>query len=182
MPREHHWLHPQTVPRGFLRFYILTLLSKSPQTGYSIIQGIDERTEGAWKPGAGTMYPLLKSLQREGLIGAKGKGRFRKTYVLTQKGSQALAEVRGVIAGMGRKEAIMGRLFSDLLPGEVFVSMMTKRYRESTEFFRQKMSDIPPLQRAGLLRDLRLVVASQLDWIDAELASAGSGSEAEGQP
>ena len=39
------WLHPQAVPRGFLRLYILTMLSKGPEAGYSIMQRIDERTD-----------------------------------------------------------------------------------------------------------------------------------------
>ncbi|HKT22866.1 MAG TPA: PadR family transcriptional regulator, partial [Nitrososphaerales archaeon] len=56
------WLHPQAVPRGFLRLYTLAQLSRGPETGYSIMQKIDERTDGAWKPGPGTMYPLLKSM------------------------------------------------------------------------------------------------------------------------
>lgn len=171
MPSERHWLHPQTVPRGFLRIYILTLLSKAPQTGYSIIQSIDERTEGAWRPGPGTMYPLLKGLQKEGLIASKGRGRSRKSYVLTPKGDQELSEIRKQIAGMGRKDTVMGRLFSDLLPGDVFMAMMIRRFRDTSEFMREKMTQVPAKERVPILRDLRQILGSQLDWIDGELAS-----------
>ncbi len=171
MPPERHWLHPQTVPRGFLRIYMLTLLSKSPQSGYSIIQSIDELTEGAWRPGPGTMYPLLKGLQREGLIASKGRGRSRKTYVLTSKGDQELSEARKQIAGMGRKDTVMGRLFSDLLPGDVFMAMMIRRFRDSSGFIREKVGQIPAKKRAPILRELRQVLASQVDWIDRELDS-----------
>ena len=171
MPPERHWLHPQTVPRGFLRVYILTLLSKGAQSGYSIIQSIEERTDGAWKPGPGTMYPLLKGLQREGLIASRGRGRARKSYVLTPRGSRELEEIRKQVSGMGRKDAVMGRLFSDLLPGDVFMTMMARRFRDGAVFIWQKVDEIATEKRVPILLDLRRSLAAQLDWIDSELAS-----------
>ena len=158
MPRDHHWLHPQTVPRGFLRLYILTVLSRSPESGYSIIQRIDEKTEGAWKPGAGTMYPLLKSMLKEGLVvvsGGAGRG-VSKTYSLTAKGRRELDETRRQIAGAGKKEPVMGRLFSELLPGNVFIPVMLRRIRDGSEFFRVKMAEVPEGERTQLLKVLRL--------------------------
>jgi len=175
MPAPRHWLHPQTVPRGFLRLYILTLLSWGPQSGYSMIQRIDERTEGAWKPGAGTMYPLLKGLLKEGLVKiatSKGKGE-SKTYVLTPKGSKELEETRRLIAGAGRKEAVMVRLLSELLPGSVFVPLVVRRFREGVEVLKQKATEIPVDEREPLLRELRFLLASQIDWIDSQLSPSG---------
>ena len=176
MPPQH-WLHPQTVPRGFLRLYILMLLAKEPHSGYSVIQTIEEKTEGAWRPGPGTMYPRLKSLVKEGLVraaGQDGRGKARgksKTYSLTPKGRRRLDEVKRLIAGAGRKEAVMGRLFSDLLPGELFVRLMVRRFREGAEVFRRKVSEVPAGERRQLLQELRLVFASQVEWVDTELAS-----------
>ena len=43
------WMDPQSVPRGFLRFYVLSLLSRSPEAGYSIMRTIEETTDGAWR-------------------------------------------------------------------------------------------------------------------------------------
>ncbi len=175
-PRARHWLHPQTVPRGFLRLYILTLLSRGPESGYSIIQTIDERTEGAWKPGAGTMYPLLKGLLKEGLVRAaatKGKGGSR-TYAITAKGKRELEEARRVIAGAGKKEPVMGRLFSDLLPGNVFVPVMVRRIRDGADFLKQKLNEIPPQEREPYLRELRFLLTSQVDWIDSQLGGEGA--------
>jgi len=166
-----HWLHPQTVPRGFLRLYILTLLSRGPQTGYSIIQRIDERTDGAWKPGPGTMYPLLKDLLKEGLVrvaSGDGKGA-SKSYALTRKGGRELEKVRNMIAGAGRKEPVMSRLFSELLPGALFFPMMMRRYRDNADVFREKISEVPEAQRWPLLRELRLLTESQMAWIDSQL-------------
>lgn len=171
MPSHRHWLHPQTVPRGFLRLYILTLLSGGPQSGYSIIQGIDEKTEGAWRPGPGTIYPLLMGLRREGLVKAEGRGRRRwnKNYVLTPKGRDELEDVRKQLTGAGKKEAVMGRLFSDLLPPSVFVPLMLSRYKEGIEFFKQKLSEVPRPERDSYLKELALFAESQLEWVRSQL-------------
>lgn len=173
MAGARHWLHPQTVPRGFLRLYILTLLSHGPQTGYSIIQTIDEKTEGAWKPGAGTMYPLLKSLLKEGLVKISGGSRgVSKVYALSPKGKRNLDDARRMIAGVGRKEPVMGRLFAELLPGSVFIHMMVRRWRDGVEVFRLKVAEVPEEERVPLLEELRVVLKSQLDWIDSQIPPA----------
>ena len=36
-------MDPQAVPRGFLRFYVLSLLSRRPEAGYSIMRTIEEQ-------------------------------------------------------------------------------------------------------------------------------------------
>jgi len=151
--------------------YILTLLSREPQTGYSIIQTIDDRTEGAWRPGAGTMYPLLKSLTREGLVKVSGRGGkgVSKTYVLTSKGRRELEAVRKLVSGAGRREPVMSRLFSDLLPGSVFVPLMIRRIRDGAEVLKLKASEIPPGERIPILRELRTVLEPQIEWIDSQL-------------
>ena len=171
MPPPHHWLHPQTVPRGFLRLYVLTLLSDGPRSGYSIIQQIVEKTEGAWRPGPGTMYPLLRGLRIEGLVKAEGSGwrRWNKNYVLTPKGKKELEDVRKQLAGAGKKEAVMGRLFSGLLPASVFVPLMMNRYREGIEFFKQKLSEVPQPERNAYLKELGLFAESQLEWVRSQL-------------
>ncbi len=153
----------------------MTLLSRSPQTGYSIIQTIDEKTEGAWKPGAGTLYPLLKGLLKEGLVKLSGGsgGGVSKTYALTAKGKRSLDEARRMIAGLGRKEPVMGRLFAELLPGSVFVPMMLRRIKDGGEVFKQKVAELPEEERTPMLRELRLALGNQLEWIDSQLSEAG---------
>ncbi|MDG6981372.1 MAG: PadR family transcriptional regulator, partial [Nitrososphaerota archaeon] len=105
LPRR--WLHPQAVPRGFLRLYILTQLSRGPETGYSIMQKIDETTEGAWKPGAGAMYPLLRGLVTDGLAKPEKGSTRSKAYVITAKGRKELGGMRERLAGAGRKERVL---------------------------------------------------------------------------
>ena len=79
-------------------------------------------------------------------------------------------KTRRLIAGAGRKEPVMGRLFSDLLPGSVYVPVMVRRLRDGADVFKQKVGEVPEEERTPLLRELRLVLESQLDWIDSQLA------------
>jgi DNA-binding PadR family transcriptional regulator len=78
------------VRRGDVRAAILDLLSEGqPWNGYQIIQEIGERTQGVWRPSAGSVYPALQQLEDEGLIraqrGEAGEDR-RRNYTLTDEG------------------------------------------------------------------------------------------------
>ena len=169
---SRRWLRPQSVPRGFLRLYILMLLDRGDETGYSIMQTIDLRTDGAWKPGPGTMYPLLKGLESDGLVRAppRARGSRAKSYEITSKGRRELEKMREGIAGMGKKERVIGRLFSDLLPASAFVPAMVNRFKEGSELFRKKISEIPQPDRDMYMKDLRLHMESQVEWIDSKLS------------
>lgn len=78
--------------RGDVRTAILTLLAEGPMHGYQIIQEIEKRSNGAWKPSAGSVYPTLQMLADEGLIIAK-EAEGRKTYSLTKTGSEEAASI-----------------------------------------------------------------------------------------
>jgi DNA-binding PadR family transcriptional regulator len=44
------------------------LLAEAPRNGYQLIQAIEERSEGLWRPSPGSVYPTLAQLEDEGLI------------------------------------------------------------------------------------------------------------------
>lgn len=73
------------APRGDVRAAILSLLIEQPMHGYQLIQQIEERSGGAWKPSPGSVYPTLQMLTDEGLIDVEESGG-RKTYSLTAAG------------------------------------------------------------------------------------------------
>ncbi|WP_026851274.1 PadR family transcriptional regulator [Glaciibacter superstes] len=76
--------------RGDVRAAVLALLAEKPMHGYQIIREIEERSNGAWKPSAGSVYPTLQLLADEGLISAE-ESNGRKTYALTEVGREAVA-------------------------------------------------------------------------------------------
>ncbi|MGN8026205.1 PadR family transcriptional regulator [Microbacterium sp. 22242] len=86
---------PQTprMARGDVRAAVLALLAEQPMHGYQIIQEIEERSGGSWKPSAGSVYPTLQLLADEGLLEAAEQSG-RKTYSLTEAG-RAVADEAG---------------------------------------------------------------------------------------
>jgi DNA-binding PadR family transcriptional regulator len=54
--------------RGDVRLALLRLLAEEPRNGYQLIQPIEERSEGLWRPSPGSVYPTLAQLEDEGLI------------------------------------------------------------------------------------------------------------------
>ena len=75
----------QRMGRGDVRAAVLALLAEQPMHGYQIIQQIEERSGGAWKPSPGSVYPTLQLLTDEGLLTAT-EADGRKTYELTEAG------------------------------------------------------------------------------------------------
>jgi DNA-binding PadR family transcriptional regulator len=79
--------------RGDVRAALLVLLDEEPRTGYALMQEIEQRSEGLWKPSPGSVYPALQQLEDEGLaVVAEAAG--RKTYELTDEGRKHVEENR----------------------------------------------------------------------------------------
>jgi DNA-binding PadR family transcriptional regulator len=78
--------------RGDIRAAILALLTEQPMHGYQIIREIGERSEGAWTPSPGSVYPTLQQLTDEGLV-RSSETESKRVYELTDEG-RAQAENR----------------------------------------------------------------------------------------
>jgi DNA-binding PadR family transcriptional regulator len=62
--------------------------------GYEMIKEIEERTQGAWTPSAGSIYPTLQMLEEAGLIqGEESDGKRR--FTLTETGTSEQREKAG---------------------------------------------------------------------------------------
>lgn len=80
---------PAVFAHGSLRLYLLSLLSNSSMHGYELMQALDERFGGTYKPSAGTIYPRLAKLEDEGLVTKQKDGR-RAIYAITEAGRSEL--------------------------------------------------------------------------------------------
>jgi len=83
--------------RGNVRSAILTLLAEQPMNGYQIMQAIEQRSHGAWKPSSGSIYPTLQQLEDEGLVEteeAKPGQQGSKSYKLSAKGKRYVDDNR----------------------------------------------------------------------------------------
>jgi DNA-binding PadR family transcriptional regulator len=73
--------------RGDVRAAVLILLAEEPRNGYQLMQTIEERSRGLWRPSPGSMYPTLAQLEDEGLIrGIERDG--TKLFELTDQGRE----------------------------------------------------------------------------------------------
>jgi DNA-binding PadR family transcriptional regulator len=81
----HHGRGRGRSRRGNVRAAILALLSERPMHGYEMIQELDSRTGGVWRPSPGSIYPTLQLLEDEGLISSEAVDG-RKRFTLTEAG------------------------------------------------------------------------------------------------
>ena len=68
--------------RGDVRLALLRLLAEEPANGYQLMQTIEERSDGNWRPSPGSVYPTLAQLEDEGLVRSvesEGQRRFEIT-------------------------------------------------------------------------------------------------------
>ena len=79
--------------RGDVRAAILLLLAEEPRNGYGLMQEVEQRSAGAWRPSSGSMYPALAQLEDEGLI-APADAEQGKAFALTDAGREHVAEHR----------------------------------------------------------------------------------------
>jgi PadR family transcriptional regulator PadR len=84
--------------KGCTRTLVLKLLSERPMYGYEIAMTLAKQSENVFSLAQGTLYPLLYSLERKGLIHISKKVRDKKTgrerlyYSLTKKGAETLEQ------------------------------------------------------------------------------------------
>ena len=84
--------------KGCTETMVLSLLAERRMYGYELVSEIQARSRGVFELAQGTVYPLLYTLERKGLVravwetpGAEG-GRRRKYYLLTEPGRKAVDE------------------------------------------------------------------------------------------
>ena len=74
--------------RGDVRAALLVLLAEEPRNGYGLMQEIERRSEGVWRPSPGSVYPALQQLEDEGLV-RSDESNGRKLFHLTDAGREA---------------------------------------------------------------------------------------------
>jgi DNA-binding PadR family transcriptional regulator len=84
-PRGRGGRGGRRTKRGNVRAAILALLAERPMHGYEMIQELESRTGGLWRPSPGSVYPTLQLLEDEDLItGEESAG--KRLFALTDTG------------------------------------------------------------------------------------------------
>jgi len=79
--------------RGDVRAAILLLLEEEPRNGYQLMEEIENRSGGAWRPSPGSVYPALAQLEDEALI-RSDESAGRRSFELTDEGRTYVADNR----------------------------------------------------------------------------------------
>jgi len=79
--------------RGDVRAAALLLLEEQPRNGYQLMQEIEDRSGGMWRPSPGSVYPALSQLEDEGLVHSE-EGAGRRAFALTDEGRKYVEENR----------------------------------------------------------------------------------------
>lgn len=85
----------KTLLSGSTELMLMKLLEKEDMYGYQMIEELRRRSDHTFDLKAGTLYPLLHTLEQRGLIEAweeEAAGRPRRYYRLTKKGRGQLAQ------------------------------------------------------------------------------------------
>ena len=80
---------------GSTTMLVLKLLAEKDMYGYEMIESLRERSENVFELKAGTLYPLLHSLEAKGLLNVHEKeagNKVRKYYSITKHGRKILDE------------------------------------------------------------------------------------------
>ncbi|MBV8956229.1 MAG: helix-turn-helix transcriptional regulator [Solirubrobacterales bacterium] len=77
--------------RGDVRAALLLLLAEEPRNGYGLIQAIETRSRGHWRPSSGSVYPTLAQLEGAGLIRSIER-RGTRMFEITDVGRRHLHE------------------------------------------------------------------------------------------
>lgn len=88
----------RTLVSGSMSMLILRLLSEKDMYGYEMIDTLRKRSENVFELKAGTLYPLLHSLEDKNFVTCYEQeilGKTRKYYSITKEGQNFLAKKRG---------------------------------------------------------------------------------------
>jgi DNA-binding PadR family transcriptional regulator len=169
---------PQGAPRGLLLYYVLHKISKGPTHGYEIAQDIEEKTEGAWRPAPGSIYPMLKKLVSQGLIKARKTTKRaseteQRIYEITPEGLTYLKEGKEMFANASHRWSFMRRIFLELIePKDAsrFLLDGSRDYFEgSREIVDSKLTSLPSSEIESILKEYALNLERQLEWTKGKI-------------
>jgi DNA-binding PadR family transcriptional regulator len=157
--------------RGDIRTAALLLIAEEPRNGYQVMQEVEDRSGGIWRPSPGSVYPALAQLEDEGLIRSEEHDS-RKLYAITDEG-RAAVEARGErpapweqVGDIGDEAQALGRLAREV--SGAFVQVMRTGSAAQWRSAREVLE--------GTRRDLYRILA---DGDPGEEGQAGPGPEGE---
>ena len=136
---EGETISPQSAPRGLLNFYALFSIARRPMRGYDLIKEIETKTKGAWRPGPGTVYPVLQKMVKRGLISVKKSSKAGPTqilYEITPAGLNRITDAKKMMRTSTERMSLMSSLFIDLMEPDDLVGFVLTSFDLQTQLVR----------------------------------------------
>ncbi|MEH6489673.1 PadR family transcriptional regulator [Hyphomonas oceanitis] len=124
---------------GDLRLLILSLINETPRHGYDLIQEIETRTGGTYKPSPGVIYPALEIIQDLGLAEVRTEDG-KKTFHITNEGKAELEREATTVEAIHERLADLLKAEEDVDPTDVRTAMHRLRHA-IIKTVRHKMAD-----------------------------------------
>jgi len=159
---------PHGAPRGLLHFYALLSVARKPMRGYDLIKEIEIKTEGAWRPGPGAVYPVLRKLVRQNYIKAKKAqvGPRQLVYEITPAGLENIANAKRMMKSSTERWSLMRQLFIDLMEPDDLVRFVISSMEMQIELVHTLVesdrSSISDRDKLFILRQYRLNLEREL--------------------
>lgn len=185
----------EDYPQSF--YGLLAILSIGPQTGYDIRQELERPEVFYWKESYGNIYPMLRRLEKDGLISRKDsyvKRKKRVVYQLNPRGTEALRNwlLQPASLSRFRVEILMKLRFGELA-GIPNMIEQVRSYRETALRELGEARDFADSMQMGertLSADLQIIAAdylcklkeSNVKWCDKTLETLSEWMNRESLP
>ncbi len=147
---------------GLLGLYALAQMARvGPVHGYLISERIAERTDGAWRPGPGAIYPALARLASRGLARSKAEGR-RRVFAITPRGRRLLARIRARHGVRGRGAPDLSVLWAEVAGVDDVGAFLVRRLRRTLDALEAAVEKGPARAAAAARGELRAAVVGEL--------------------
>lgn len=143
----------QGKQRGILSIYILHSIKKKSKSGYDLINEIKDKTDGSWIPSKGTIYPLLKNMEKEKLIQInKVEERGKNIFQITSEGKRLLKNLKKQKNQMVEKINQFRKLIAEIFDEEVEIINLSFNIRKI-------LGNLTPNRRNELVKNLKKILS-----------------------
>ena len=169
--RHNGWIRRSvSIPKGFLSYGALRILSRTPMSGSELMEEIERRT--GWRPSPGSIYPLLAKLKEGSLIEeAESKETCMKRFSLTEKGKEMLKEY-------DRRREVFKRKFHSIrrIWLKIYREMDEDLYQSSVRLF-EALESISPHLKKETTDKIRSILIKAADEIEELRKSLEAGEK-----
>ncbi len=135
-----------------LRYALLGVLEARPMTGYELARFFDASTAWVWSAPHSNIYPALRKMEAEGLLGTetdiKGEKLERTNYSITDEGRRALKNWVVSDPGPPTRDPLLLRLiFADIADPEETLKLLETLIERQTDLIAQWTDHADALRR-----------------------------------